>query len=476
MKKNRLICLLLAVFMLMQMIPLAYAAEETDVNNEEDPAVRRGCRTLDAQAPFYGTEKMLDSAEAAFLFETNSDTVMYAWNPDQRIAPASLIKIITCMIVLRECELDEKVTVTESAMSTIKQSAATIKLVPGEVFTVEQLLYALMVGSANDAAVVLAEHVAGSQDSFVAMMNEMASELGCTNTYIVNSHGLHDERQYTTARDVAKMVDVAMQDEVFMLFFGETVYKLPATEFSDERRVETTNYLTTIGTDLYYDSRVTGGRTGITNDGKRSLVATAESGGMTYIVVILSASPTVGTTTADIKWFGSYEEAKELLDMGFKDHKIFHVLYEGQILTHFSVTNGKNDVSVGPATAAKALLPSDVKMEDLVIRYGIDNGSLYAPVYAGAKVSALEVWYGSVCVTSAPVVTLNGSEVNYGSGLQPNRYGGSSKGWVVVLIVLIIAAAVAAVAYHFRHTIQRLLNLKDTMRYRRRRTERRRAR
>ena len=79
-------------------------------------------------------------------------------------------------------------------------------------------------------------------------------------------------------------------------------------------------------------------------------------------------------------------------------------------------------------------------------------------------------------MTSAPVVTLNGSEVNYGSGLQPNRYGGGSKGWVVVLIVLIIAAAVAAVAYHFRHTIQRLLNLKDTMRYRRRRTERRRAR
>ena len=473
MKKFRLICFLLAMIMLLQFAPMAFAEDETE---SENPSVRRGCRTLDAQAPFYGTEKMLDSAEAAFLYETNSDTVMYAWNPDQRIAPASLIKIITCLVVLRECELDEKVTVTESAMSTIKKTAATIKLVPGEVFTVEELMYALMVGSANDAAVVLAEHVAGSQDSFVAMMNEMASELGCTNTYIVNAHGLHDERQYTTARDVAKMVDVAMQDEVFMVFFSETVYKLPATEFSEERRVETTNYLTTIGTDLYYDSRVTGGRTGITFDGKRSLVATAESGGMTYIVVIMSASPTVGTTSADIKWFGSYEEARELLDMGFTDHKIFHVLYEGQVLTHFSVTNGKNAVSVGPATGARVLLPSNVKMEDLVIRYGIDNGSLYAPVYAGSQVSSLEVWYGSVCVTTAPVVTLNGSEVDYGGELQPNRYGGGSKGWVIVLIVLIISASIAALAYHFRYTIQRILNLKDTMRYRRRRTERRRAR
>lgn len=473
MKKNRLICLLLAILLLLQMVPVAFATEDTE---EEDPSVRRGCRSLDAQAPLYGTEKMLDSAEAAFLFETNSDTVMYAWNPDQRIAPASLVKILTCMIVLRECELDEKVKVTESAMATIKSTAATLKLVPGEVFTVEALLYGMMVGSANDAAVVLAEHVAGSQDSFVAMMNELAAELGCTNTYVVNVHGLHDDRQYTTARDVAKMVDVAMQDEVFMLFFSETVYKLPATDFSEERRVETTNYLTTIGTDLYYDSRVTGGRTGITFDGKRSLVATADSGGMTYIVVIMSASPTVGTTTADIKWFGSYEEAKELLDMGFKDHKIFRVLYEGQILTHFSVTNGKNAVSVGPANSAKALLPSNVKMEDLVIRYGIDNGSLYAPVYAGSKVSSLEVWYGSVCVTTAPVVTLNGSELNYGNGLQQNRYGGGSKAWIVVLIVLIIAAVVVAVAYHFRHSIQKLLNLKDSMRYRRRRTERRRAR
>ena len=165
-----------------------------------------------------------------------------------------------------------------------------------------------------------------------------------------------------------------------------------------------------------------------------------------------------------------------MLDMGFKDHKIFHVLYEGQILTHFTVTNGKNAVSVGPANAASVLLPSNVKMDDLVIRYGIDNGSLSAPVYAGSQVSALEVWYGSVCITTAPVVTLNGSEVDYGSGLQPNRYGGGSKGWIIVLIVLIIAAAVVAVAYHFRFTIQKILNLKDTMRYRRRRTERRRAR
>lgn len=473
MKKTRLICFLLVILMLLRLVPVTFAAEDT---GEEDPSIRRGCRSLDAQAPFYGTEKKLDSAEAAFLYETNSDTVMYAWNPDQRIAPASLIKILTCMIVLRECELDETVTVTESAMATIKRTAATLKLLPGEVFTVEDLLYGLMVGSANDAAVVLAEHVAGSQDSFVAMMNELAAELGCTNTYIVNAHGLHDERQYTTARDVARMVDVAMQDETFMIFFSETVYKLPKTDLSEERRVETTNYLTTIGTDLYYDSRVTGGRTGITNDGKRSLVATAESGGMTYIVVIMSASPTVGTSTADIKWFGSYEEAKELLDMGFKDHKIFHVLYEGQILTHFTVTNGKNAVSVGPANAASVLLPSNVKMDDLVIRYGIDNGSLSAPVYAGSQVSALEVWYGSVCITTAPVVTLNGSEVDYGSGLQPNRYGGGSKGWIIVLIVLIIAAAVVAVAYHFRFTIQKILNLKDTMRYRRRRTERRRAR
>lgn len=472
MKKTRLLCLLLVTLLIIQSIPFVSFAAESE---EEDPSVRRGCRSLDAQAPFYGTEQKLDSAEAAFLYETNSDTVMYAWNPDKRISPASLVKIVTCMIALRECELTEKVTVTESAMSVINKTAATLKLQPGEVFTVEELLYGLMVGSANDAAVVLAEYVSGSQDSFVAMMNELVVDLGCTNTYITNSHGLHDDRQYTTARDVAKIVDVAMQDETFMLFFSETVYEIPATDLSDKRRVETTNYLATIGTDLYYDSRVTGGRTGITNEGKRSLVATAKSGGMNYIVVILAASPTVGSTTADIKWFGSYEEAKELLELGFTGHKIFHVLYEGQILTQFTVSNGKNAVSVGPATAASALLPTDVKMEDLVIRYGIDNGSLFAPVLSGEQVSSLEVWYGSVCVTSAPVVTLNGSELNYGTGLQPNRYGGGSKTWVVVLIVLIIAAAVGAILYQFRDVIQRILNIKDTMRYRRRRSERRRS-
>ena len=176
MKISRFLCIFLCVVMLLWAFPLDCLAEETVLL---DTSVTSGCRTMEAQMPLYGKEKMLQSAQAAMLYEVSSDTMMYAWNPDVQIPPASLVKIMTALLVLENCQINETVTVTQSAMATIAKTSATLKLQPGETFTVEHLLYALMVGSANDAAVVLAEYVAGSQDAFVVMMNQRAAEIGC---------------------------------------------------------------------------------------------------------------------------------------------------------------------------------------------------------------------------------------------------------------------------------------------------------
>jgi D-alanyl-D-alanine carboxypeptidase (penicillin-binding protein 5/6) len=435
----------------------------------------KGCKSIDAQFPLYGSDKKLDTSRAAMLYEVNSDTTMYAWNPDERLSPASLIKMVTCMVVLEHCDIEEKLVVTESAMSTISKSAATIKLIPGEEFTVNQMLNALMVGSANDAAVVLAEHVAGNQESFVAMMNQWVMDHGCTDTNIVNAHGLHDDRQYTTARDMVRITAEAIKNEQFVEYFGTTAYKIAATEYSDIRRVETTNYLITIGTELYYDSRVTGGRTGITNDGKRSLVATAQSGGLNYIVVVLSATSTYDDKGNGVQWFGSYEEAEQLLDMGFKSHSITQVLYEGQILSQFPVNNGRNEVALGPVRSADVILPADATMDDLTLRFNIPNGTLQAPVDAGMQLSNVEVWYGSVCVAYSPVVTMNGSELNDGPLLQENRYGGNSKVWIILLIILIVAAVIFVLVIFAMRTVRTLQMAQQRMRHRRRRQDRRRT-
>ena len=471
MKISRFLCIFLCVVMLLWAFPLDCLAEETVLL---DTSVTSGCRTMEAQMPLYGKEKMLQSAQAAMLYEVSSDTMMYAWNPDVQIPPASLVKIMTALLVLENCQINETVTVTQSAMATIAKTSATLKLQPGETFTVDHLLYALMVGSANDAAVVLAEYVAGSQDAFVVMMNQRAAEIGCVDTFYVNAHGLHDDRQVTTARDVARLVSVAMQSEQFMEYFGKTNYKLPETEHSEERRVETTNYLLTAGTPLYYDSRVTGGRTGITTDSKRSIVATAKSGELQYIAVVLAAEP-IYNDDGIVKRFGNYEEANELLSLGFDAHRICQVLYKGQNLGQFHVANGTNAVAVGPVNSVTVALPSSVKIEDLVVRYGNMSGALNAPIKAGDQLSSVEVWYGPVCVAYSPVVSLNGAKVDRGSALQENHYGGSSKAWVVVLIILLIAAIAFGVYVAVVRTMRGVQNARSNIRYRRRRSDRRRT-
>lgn len=472
MKKARILSLVLSMLIILHLAPVQTWATET---NKMDITISSGCRTIDGQVPLYGTEKKLDTAMAAFLYETGSGTVMYAWNPDQKLPPASLAKIMTCLLVLENCDTNEKVTVTKRMMQRISSIPSTLMLQLGEELTVDQLLHGLMVGSANDAAVVLAEYVAGSENVFVEMMNDRAKELGCVNTFYVNSHGLHDVSQVTTARDVARLLTYAMKSDLFMEYFGETSFQIPATEHSEIRELETTNYLMTAATSLYYDPRVTGGRTGITDDSRRSLAVTASDNGMDYVVVILSAK-TVFNEDWTIKRFGNYEEAQQLLSLGFESHNIHQILYNGQILSQFNVLNGKNAVSVGPANATSVVLPSDTKLGDLTIRYGDIAGALQAPIESGQEITTVEVWYNSVCVGYSPVITLNGSAADRGSMLLQNRYGGGSKIWIVLGVIILIVAVLACAAFLLRRTVLSMRNIKTRKIYRNRRSDRRRAR
>lgn len=471
MKKTRFLYIVLCCCIFLQMAAVPVVAQEQQLS---DASIVSGCNTLDGQVPLYGSDKMLKTARAAFFYEVNSETVMYAYNPDVQMSPASLVKIMTCLIVLDRCDISEKVVVTESAMATIPKGSATLKLQPGEEFTVDQLLCGLMVGSANDAAVVLAEHAAGSQGAFVNLMNKLSREIGCVNTVYANAHGLSDDGQTTTARDVARLVEYAMQSEQFMVYFGKSNYEMPATEFSEARELETSNYLNNTGTVNYFDSRVTGGRTGITPDNRRSIVVTASSKGLNYIAVVLSAE-TEYNERGRVVYYGSYEEAQQLFKLGFESHSIFQVLYDGQILSQFNVIDGTNHISVGPMNAADCVLPSDAKIEDFMIRFGNLDGTLQAPVNKGEQISTAEVWYGAVCVASSPVITMNSSQkLNYAKVLD-NRYGGGSKIWVVIAIVLLVLAVGAGVVYIISRTLRGVQNVRMQRRYRKRRSDRRRT-
>lgn len=168
----------------------------------------------------------------------------------------------------------------------------------GEELTINQLLHVLLIPSANEAGTIIAEHIAGSVESFASMMNTKAAELGCLNTNFVNANGVHNSNHYSTAYDLSLIGRYAMQNETFREIVGKTVYTLPATNMYDknDRVFGTTNTLlkkdTSDRVDNYYYEYTTGAKTGYTNPAKSCIVATAMKDGIEYIVTILGAGTT----------------------------------------------------------------------------------------------------------------------------------------------------------------------------------------
>ena len=490
MKKNRIVCLVLCLIMLFQLLSSTVYASQTEgietteptspiqSNTENDSSVTYGCHTVDAKVPLIGMDRLLETAGAAMLYEVNSDTLLYAWNPDMPVYPASLAKIMTALLAVEHGNLAEIVTVSANAMSSIQKQSATLKLQIGEQLTLEQLVRCLMVGSANDAAVVIADHIAGSQQGFVAMMNQRAAELGCTGTVFVNPHGLHNSKQITTTRDMVKILKFAMKNEEFMSFFSDTVYTLPATNLSKSRYMETTNYMMTRDvTEEYFDSRVTGGRTGVTEDRRRCLIVTAKSGELCFIAIVMNAVPKADPDDPyTIKYFGSYEEVGDLLDMGFRDYRIAQVLSDNEILTQYMVTNGTNAVSVGPLNSRSTVLPKTAMPGDLTVKYASAGTTLSAPVDPNVVVNTVQMWYGNVCLAQSPLITKNTSRLKHTDTLETGfQADGNSFATKILIVVGVLVVGVLAII-GVRTIMKTLRGFSANMQHKRRRRNRRRSR
>ena len=244
----------------------------------------------------YAAEKITISSGAGLLIERSSNRILFEKNAYEIMYPASTTKILTAIVVLENAELDELATVSKNALETIPNGYVTCNLQIGEELSVKDLMYALMVKSANDAAVVLAEHVGGSVEGFADMMNQKAKEIGCKNTHFVNPNGIHDENHYTTAYDLYLMADYALSFEhtnEFRDFVSRTSYTLPATNLypADDRIFSTTNELIKINNndriDNYYYKNALGIKTGHTSQAGYCLVSSSSRDDLEFISVIL---------------------------------------------------------------------------------------------------------------------------------------------------------------------------------------------
>lgn len=247
-------------------------------------------------------------AEAAVLMDASTGQVLYGKNEHQLMEPASLTKIMTCLLAARMEDPETLLTVSEEAVKDMEESS-TMDVVAGETLTMRELLYGLMLPSANDAANVIAEHFAGDNATFAELMNDAAAELELYNTTFANPHGLPDEAHLSTAYDLAKLTMEAVTEPAFLEYAGAASYDIEETE--DHAAFELKHTLFMLQEESkYYDERVLAGKTGWTPGAGTCLMAVAQQEDLTLIAVALKSD------AEDIRYV-AYQDVKTLLDYGF---------------------------------------------------------------------------------------------------------------------------------------------------------------
>ena len=414
-----------------------------------DASVSGGCHSLDAKVPLTTNLEYTPKAKAALLYEMNTDTLLYAFNPDERLYPASLTKVMTCLVALDLIEdLDEIVTVPQSLVDRVDASGSGMDLVGGEEISMRDLLYGLMVESANDAAMTIAEHLCGSEDGFVGKMNQKAMELGCQNTNFMNVHGLHDEQHYTCARDMAKILREAEKNPVFQELYSTRSYTVPATNKSEERKMVTTNYMMSEAVyKSYIDHRVIGGKTGFTTPAGRCLVTVSESGNMKLLSVVLGTQMEYAEDGWTVLRYGSFEETHELLDFGYGNFTAANLLSDAQTLGQFEVIDGDSTAHGMVRGASASVLPVDSNLDTVRYEYLLDDGTLKAPIQKGEPIGVVRVWYHTKCLAqqelfaaesvrkAVPVADLPSVEP-----ANPVQIGLDPWQWVLIAILVLLAA------------------------------------
>lgn len=235
----------------------------------------------------------MSQASAAGLFDLNNHEVLYAKNIHERLYPASLTKVMTALVALKYGNPEDIITVTANAQIT-ESGAQLCGLKEGDHLTLDQALHALLMYSANDAGVAIAEHIGGSVEGFADMMNEEALAIGATNSHFVNPHGLQDENHYVTAYDMYLIFNEAMKYDLFTEIIHMTSYNTTYTDKdgnTKELDFETTNQYLKGVYQAPDNITVIGGKTGTTNAARNCLILLArDTSGSPYISVILGAS------------------------------------------------------------------------------------------------------------------------------------------------------------------------------------------
>lgn len=277
---------------------------------------------IQVKADGYWPDTVEVQAPAAIVIDVDTGTILYEKNVHETFYPASITKVLTALCVLENSDINDQITFSHDAVYLNEYDSSHIARDVGEVMTVEQCLYALMLASANECAWALGEHAAGDIDSFIQMMNDKAKELGCQDSHFVNPNGLHDADHYVSAYDMGLIAAAAYKNPKFAEICGTEKYVIPPTNVHSEETYLTNHHkmLHYYKTSKFIYPYCVGGKTGYTDPARFTLVTYAQKDGMTIAVVVLNEAN-------DVQWV----DTAKLCDYVFDNFSVYNVASNAQL-------------------------------------------------------------------------------------------------------------------------------------------------
>lgn len=480
--KNRFITRLLT-----GVLAAAFALTPMSVNATEDAQSQAAYnKTIESNAWENWPAGPAVYAESAIVMEADTGMILYAKDMEAKNYPASITKIMTALIALEQCELDEDVLYSYYATHSIEYGSSSIARTEGEILTVEESLYALMLASANECANALAEHIAGSNEEFAVLMNEKAKELGCVNTNFSNPSGLHDENHYTCAYDMALITKAALENEDFRRIAGTDYYTLRATNKNDEELwMQNHHYMIApYRTAKYLDDTIFAGKTGYTSDALNTLVTCGERNGMDVIVVTMRTQSTgergvpLFTDTAAL-----LDYANNFQKLNISDNEQTFVVGNAY---DFSIDSDDLNTSASLISideTSSVILPNNVTFTDAVPSISFEE-------HADGNKAYLTYEYAGQTVGKASITLEESQEEEFAFSETESENGESENGprfitinLKVIIIVLAVILAILLIAFLIsrfyqknRAKIRKAINISKKRRFLKRRRYRRRRR
>lgn len=387
-------------------------------------------------------------SKTALLYSIDTDDIMFSKNADVKRYPASLTKLMTAYVVVKNCKnLNEVVTVDSDWFEELLGSGSTVaNLKDGEEITVRNLLHMMLISSAADASDVLAVYTGGSFDKFVDMMNNEAKALKMDSSHFMNPHGLHDDNHYTTAADLLKLSKAVLKMPVIKEICTLSSYTVPATNKSGERDLVTTNLMQNASTDYYY-KYARGMKTGFTTPAGRCLISTASYKGYNYLCIILGG---------DDDTRSEYSDSKALYRWAFLNFEYRKIADITEIIDEVQVNLSwdADHVQLYPEKTVSAIVPCEIDNSSIIYDAVLAADAVNAPIKKGQVLGYAKVICANREITRVNLVA--GEDVERSIVLLIKQTAidivGSTpfKFAALVLVVLIIAVIIVYVIHSKR--------------------------